>query len=213
VQFPRAITLTPRDVVVDAGALQTLKHRFERDQCVLLPGLLGAALLELLRPRLDASTWSSRQHGEIGSEAVCDDVQALGMLHFAVNAPALIDAIRRISGCMDITWFEGRIFRMNPAAGHHDSWHDDAGRDRLVGMSVNLSFEGFDGGEFEIRPKGSTETLGRISNLVAGNASLFRIAPHLEHRVAPLTGPRARTAFAGWFHRGEPDLLMRLRAE
>jgi hypothetical protein len=207
----QAITLTPRDVVIDAGSLPRLQSHFDKHHCLLLEDLLETSLLQLLRPRLECGGWSEFLHGSIGSEVVLYDEQALGILHFAVNAPAVIDAVRTIARAPQITWFDGRIFRMDPKQGHHDSWHDDFARERVVGMSVNLSFGGFDGGEFEIREKGNRDPLSRISNLSVGNASLFRISPVLEHRVAPLRGERARTAFAGWFRSGEPDLLARLR--
>lgn len=178
---------------------------------MLLQGLLGPALLDLLRPRLEHTAWSDFAHGSIGTEVVSEDVHAVSMLHFAINSPAAIDAIRTICTCDDITWFDGRIFRMDPSAGHYDSWHDDFLDGRLIGMSVNLSFEPYEGGQFEIRRKNTDAPLGRIANLVAGDASLFRLAGDLEHRVAPLAGTRPRTAFAGWFRRGQPGLLARLR--
>lgn len=210
-QTPPAVTLTPHAVVVDAEAIVQARHDFAEKQCVLLNGLLGPALLNLLSPRLERSTWSDFEHGGIGTEVVAADPHATSLLHFAINAPAAIHAFRAITGCDDFNWFDGRIFRMDPAAGHYDSWHDDFVHERLVGMSINLSAEPYEGGEFEIRRKRTDAILGRIANRVPGNASLFRLGPDLEHRVAPLSGTHARTAFAGWFRRDQPDLLSRLR--
>lgn len=211
VQRRRAITLAPHKVVVDTTGVAQARQQFEDTQCALLADLLDPALLNMLRPRLEQTAWSDFAHGSIGTEVVSADLHAGSMLHFAINAPVVIEAVRAICGCNEITWFDGRIFRMDPAAGHYDSWHDDFLEARLVGMSINLSFEPYEGGEFEIRRKKTNTPIGRIANSIPGDASLFRLSSDLEHRVAPLAGTSARTAFAGWFRSGEPDLLARLR--
>lgn len=205
------ITLRSRDVIIDGEETRRLESEFRQRHCVLLKGLLDQSLLDLVRPRIEGGNWLEFEHKGIGKEVILDDEYALNMLHFAINAPVFVDAIRSISGCDEITWFDGRIFRMDPKPDHYDSWHNDVSDTRLIGMSINLSFEGYDGGEFEMRELGSEAVLARIATLYAGNATLFRIDPGLQHRVAPLTGRRHRTAFAGWFKGGKPDLLNRLR--
>jgi hypothetical protein len=78
-------------------------------------------------------------------------------------------------------------------------WHADLHAGHQVGMSVNLGAEPFDGGVFEIRRAGTTAPLDAIANVGAGDAILFSIADDLEHRVTPMRGAVAKTAFAGWF--------------
>jgi len=205
------ITLRARDVVIDSVETQRLKNEFQSRHCVLLHGLLDGPLLQLLRPRIENGTWTDYKHEAIGKEVILDDDYALNLLHFAVNAPAFLDAIRSISGCDQISRFHGRIFRMNPGPDHYDSWHDDMGDGRLAGMSINLSFEAYEGGQFEMRELGTEDVLTRIATFIAGNATVFRIGGKFQHRVAPLAGRRPRTAFAGWFRSGKADLVNRLR--
>jgi hypothetical protein len=205
------IALGPCGVAVDAGAVLRLRDEFRVQHCVLLEGLLDHALLDLLRPRLAAGTWADFTHEGIGTEVILNDDLALNILHFAINAPAVLDAVRVISDCPDITWYDGRIFRMDPAAGHYDSWHSDVMDGRLIGMSVNLSFAGYEGGEFEMREVSTDRRVGKIANHTLGNASLFRIDGQFQHRVGALAGTRPRTAFAGWFKSGPPALMTRLR--
>lgn len=204
------ITLTNRDVIIDAESMRQLSQEFRARHCVMLQGLLEVSLLELLRPRLEAASWKTIRHDDgIGAEVELDDDYATSLLHFAVNAPAFLEAIRALTGCAGINRFRGRVFRMDPAADHYDSWHDDMSEGRLVGMSINLSFGGYEGGELELKDMETQAQLARIATVHAGNATLFRIASRLQHRVAPLRGHRPRTAFAGWFKSGMPDPVNR----
>jgi hypothetical protein len=205
------IILGARSVAADMGAGARLSGVFRRHHCVALPGLLDASLLEQLRPRLANGPWREKLHAGVGAEAVLDDSRALGLLQLAANTPALIEAVRTITGCAAIGYFHGRVYRLTPGAGHHDSWHDDVLAGRRVGMSINLG-EAHEGGVFELRACGTGREPIRMPNPEPGSAILFRIAPQLEHRVSAVTGVVPKTAFAGWFCSGMPDLLSRLHA-
>jgi hypothetical protein len=74
----------------------------------------------------------------------------------------------------------------------------------MVGLSVNLSREPFSGGVLEIRRAVSQQAEYAVPRVAFGSAVLFRISPALRHRVTPVRGGVARTAYAGWF-RGSPD--------
>lgn len=137
-------------------------------------------------------------HGAIGTEIVLMNNLALNLIHFAVSAPAFIEGVRRFTGCDDLSWFDGRIYRFVPGAAHHDSWHDDVGEDRLVGMSVNLSSVPHQGGRFQLRDRITKAMHCEVTSTVLGNAHLFRISPKLQHRVDTVVGCQLKTAFAGW---------------
>jgi hypothetical protein len=100
---------------------------------------------------------------------------------------------------------------MLPNSGHYDSWHDDDIKNRLVGISINLSPLQFCGGVFQIREQGSKRLIMQIANTGLGDAILFRISGDLEHQVTEITGNQPKTAFAGWFQSGELDLASRLK--
>lgn len=103
------------------------------------------------------------------------------------------------------------MYRFIPNSGHHDTWHDDCSAGREVGMSINLSEKGYEGGIFELRERQSKRILLRMANTGLGDATLFRISSDLAHQVTEVTGETPKTAFAGWFQSGQPDLLGRLR--
>ena len=207
------ITLKTREVVADRQDVERLRGEFQERNCVLLTGLLDASLLALLQPLIDNGLWCDKTHGDIAKEVVLHDERALSLLHFAINSPVFLDAARTMTGCDEITWFGGRIYSLIPGTDHYDSWHDDVVdfEIRLVGMSINLSPKGYDGGVFELRERAAERVPVQIANSGVGNARLFRIAPELQHQVTVVTGSRPRIAFAGWFYAGEPDLLSRLR--
>jgi predicted 2-oxoglutarate/Fe(II)-dependent dioxygenase YbiX len=73
----------------------------------------------------------------------------------------------------------------------------------MVGLSVNLSRDTYEGGLLEIRQAVSSRAEYAVASRGFGSAVLFRISPDLRHRVTPVSG-RPRTAYAGWF-RGSPD--------
>ena len=52
---------------------------------------------------------------------------------------------------------------------------------------------------FEIRLADAAEPLAAIANVGPGDAILFSIADEFQHRVTPMQGSVAKTAFAGWF--------------
>ena len=44
-----------------------------------------------------------------------------------------------------------------------------------------------------------------------GDAVLFKLSPHLVHRLTPIKGPHAKTAFAGWFHANPRYLFEKMK--
>jgi hypothetical protein len=69
-----------------------------------------------------------------------------------------------------------------------------------------VSIGSYEGGLLQLREAGSKEILSEAANTGPGDAILFRIADHPEHRVTALKGTVPKTAFAGWF-KSEPEFL------
>jgi hypothetical protein len=116
---------------------------------------------------------------------------------FIANDPALFEVVQAITGCPRIGYFEGRVYRMVPGAGHESAWHTDLVNDRLVAMSVNLG-PPYQGAALEIRDTSSGETR-RMANTGPAETVLIRLAPGIEHRVTRLEGDSVKTAFVGFF--------------
>ena len=129
----------------------------------------------------------------------------LAWLLLLVNDERVFEVVRSITGCEPIGHFDGRVYRLDPSTDHHDSWHDDVGDNRLVAMSINLGRQPYEGGALEIR-KRRTSTTHQARSAHTGDALLFELGEHLEHRVLPVTGDNQRTVFAGWFKSGQSFL-------
>jgi hypothetical protein len=185
-------------------ALGPLRVQFDRQHCIHLEGFLAPALLNFIHDRLEATEFTKRVHDDIGVELCPQDDTALDLLHFLGNDERLFALVQQLTGCGHIGCFLGRIYRMEPGSGHYDSWHADTIEHRLIGMSVNLGAQRYDGGLFQLRECRSPEILCAVANTGPGDAILFRIANELVHQVTAVEGTTPKTAFAGWF-RSEPE--------
>jgi hypothetical protein len=176
-----------------------LRDAFHARRCVRVPSLIEPRLLSRIQGQIAGAAFADRAHGSISTELCMTRNACLGLLNFLANDPALFRFVEEVTSCPRLTSFVGRVYRLLAASGHYDSWHADLHRGHEVGMSVNLGAEPFEGGVFEIRRAGSSAVLFDIANVGPGDAILFAISDDLEHRVTPMRGEVAKTAFAGWF--------------
>lgn len=182
-----------------------LRDEFQARNFVRLRGLLEPDLLRYYVEQVEAARFEARVHEGIGRELWLRDPRVARGLEFLMNDPLLLGLVERITGCGPVRSFGGRVYRFPPDdAGYSDSWHDDLAHHRLVAVSLNLSTEPYLGGRLEIRNRHTGTILAQVDNPGLGDAVMFRLAEELQHRVTPLRGSVARTAFAGWFA-SEPD--------
>ena len=201
------IQLTPsgmRGTLAD-DEVSALRAEFDRQHCVKIERLLSADTIAIIQRLIGEVPFVHRVHDRIGTEYCLVDGRAVRLLFFLVNDPALLDVIRRVTGCRRIGCFTGRVYRMVPGEGDYDTWHSDNVQERLIGMSINLG-DAYAGGVFQLRERGSKRMLRELPNVVPGDAILFRIDAELEHWITPMAGTTAKTAFAGWF-RASPEFL------
>ena len=177
---------------------------------MLFKRFVAPSLLERVRPMIEAveehQYFSKEDQGNeriIAREMMLKYTHPLSqMFLILVNQPRLFEAIGKFAGLhKTIRFFDGRFYKLVPDSDCFDSWHADNGpkKERLCGMSINLSPEPFTGGKFKIRDRRTKETVTTIAESQFGDAHLFRIAPGLEHRVTPLQGTAPRQVYAGWF--------------
>lgn len=209
--------VTRTDVVVPgADRIGALREQFDRHQCVVLRDFLDDALLRYVDERLRATRFVTNvpryATGEPLARELCagEEEPLAAFFPLLLNRKKLFQVIQQITGCPTIGSFRGRLFRREPGGEHHDSWHDDVGDHRLVGMSMNLTATAYTGGGFQLRDHRTERVLCDLPPTSWGDAHIFRIAPDLQHRVMPVEGRVARTAYAGWFC-SEPhhDALLR----
>jgi len=196
----------------EQGDVQSLRRRFEREHCLYLPGLLDPGLRPKLEGLLEQEEFHPHRYRQVGSELRLTHGVAWKFLHFLANYDAgLFDLIRQMTGCAHIGIFNGRVYGLLPDPEFSFDWHTDVNEEgRMVAMSVNLSPQPYAGGALELRDAITKQILFQAGPLEWGDALLFRIADALEHRVTPVEGTAAKTAFTGWFQ-AQPDFYACLR--
>lgn len=136
---------------------------------------------------------------------------SVGVLNFMLNEDAVLRAIERLTGCGPLRGFRGRVYRLDPNAGHFHGWHRDFDRNRLLGVSINLTEGAYDGGLLQLRRMRTREVIYGAANRGAGDMLVFRIDASLQHRVTPVSGDVPKVSFAGWFL-SKPPFRRRLAA-
>ena len=194
-----------------AAHVERLRAQFEERSCVRLPALIEPGLLAFIQQQIDLADFAPQGHEGVGRETAMIQNVTFSLLHFLTNDTHLFELVRQITGCARIGCFIGRVYRLIPGLGHAADWHSDTFECRMIGMSVNLSTDIYQGGTFHLRKVGSTAPLCEIANTGAGDAILFRIAKDLEHQVTAVEGTTPKTAFAGWF-RSQPEFLSLIAA-
>ena len=212
----RTIQIGRSGVVYSALAedLSALRAQFDRQHYLKIPELLRPELLDFIQIQIDQSEFYERVHEGIGSnkELCMTSNTAFAALQFLMNDQRLFQVIQTVTQCDQIGCFQGRVYRVNPGSGHHDSWHNDIGEHRLVGMSINLSRELYSGGRLQIRDRVSGEIVSEVANAGIGDAVIFRLSDRFQHRITDVEGTASKTAFAGWF-RAQPDFMSLLRKQ
>ena len=204
------IQLTRTGVRSVSNSLDRIRREFSERHAAYFPGFLDEQLLAGIHAELDSKQFAPSTDTEADGEVISQESRldpsgkVARMLWLLLNRTALFDFVRELTGCGPIGCFFGRIYELAPIEEHFDSWHDDVDGNRLIGLSIELGTQSYEGGEFELREKDTHAIRARIENKAPGSVHFFRIDSSLQHHVNPLRGSNARTACAGWFCR-EPD--------
>lgn len=191
-----------RSGVVFSGSdtdIERARADFERQDWVILPGLLNRELLNMIQQQLAASDFEGKTASIYPELNVSD-----GALLLLLNNSQLFKIIEQITGVGHIGCFRGRIYRFVPGAKNILEWHTDLNGTRLVALTINLSTELYQGGVLRIRERKTKRMVCELTNSGFGDAILFRIDQRLEHSVSDVEGTVVKTALAGWFE-SEPD--------
>jgi hypothetical protein len=189
-------------ITADADALPGGRSAFAARHVLRLPALLSPSLFRVLGDELATAAFAAVDRGFYAEERL-ERCALWNHLVFLANDPALFRVIEHLTGCDPIGSFMGRVYKRSPD-GHFDDWHSDTAQDRLIGMSVNLGSEPYEGGALRLRERATQHVVFDGANVGRGDAVLFRISTDLEHMVTAVEGRVPRTAFAGWFRRA-PD--------
>jgi hypothetical protein len=213
IQLARSGCFVSTTVAGSAEDAEFLRAQFRGQHCIRIPALLEPGMLEAIQRRFSEVNFRERVHEGIGSNkelCVGEENPLSRMLNFLMNNVPLFRLVEQVTGCGRIGCFTGRVYRLVPGCGHHDSWHSDWGEHRMLGMSVNLSTGVYSGGALQIRDRSSGLVVHEVANVGFGDAIIFRLADHLQHRLTEVEGDVPKTALAGWFC-SRPDLFALLK--
>ena len=205
----------PRIVKDDGWAAQ--QREFAHRHCVVFKGFVDDGILGRVPRMLEAGQFYTREDTDKKGEVFARELTMragplLPMFLLLLNQPRLFEAIAEFTGSEEaIQRFNGRCFKLLPGGGHFDSWHTDAVRERLYGLTINLSSKPFSGGGFQVRSGRTKEVFQTVAASRFGDACLFRIHKSLEHRALPVEGTAPRCVYGGWFLAGGADYRETLR--
>ena len=187
--------------------IENLKLEFDKNYYIKLSNFFEKSLLHFIQEKLKASAFYEDRYKVGNDDAVgfcLDDDKIIGLIYFLLNDEALFKLIEQITGCLEIGCFTGRVYSKVPNLGQYDSWHDDLTDNRMVALSINLSLDTYSGGILQIKDSKDGNIISEVTSTKPGEAIIFRIAPHLEHRVTKVEGKVTRTVLTGWF-RANPN--------
>ena len=203
------ICIKSNRTVVHDHLLEEYQQEFKKKHVFVISALLDTSLRNLIGKHLSDASWYIKVHERKSSDNLLAKEFALNLdnplykiLHFYMNHPHVIDAVKEITGISDIMSFNGRIYRFDHSENCYDNWHTDINavtNDRLVGLSLNLSDSVYEGGIFRLRNRESKTVYKEVKHDLWGGAHFFRISPDLEHMVTGVKGTKPRIAYAGWF--------------
>jgi hypothetical protein len=117
-----------------------------------------------------------------------------------LSRPQVRDWIAKITGRGPLVDVRGSTARFVAGTEQHLDWHNDVNDDpRLLGFTVGLGREPYEGGLFELKPTRDGEVTFRFEHTRPFCWVVFPIAKQIMHRVTPLTAGGPRTVFGGWY--------------
>jgi len=205
-----AIKLTKRgpEITSDQSVIEALRAEYASRSFVYLRQLIAPELLDLFCTNVEKGGFERLEH-PYGAELDTTDLKTSALIDVLFNNTRLFEFIQTITDCGSIGSFNGRVYRYLADEDHYDGWHNDLVQHRIVALSLNITKQSYEGGLLELKDLDS-QVIESIQNTVFGDAILFRLASHLEHRRTPVRGNVPKTAIAGWF-RSEPQFMDLIR--
>ena len=198
-------------LIFDQNALPEMRETYSAKRFLRLPQLIEPSVLKRVVGHIESAeffpAYYNNQKRKLGEEIrISPDNPAIRIMSMLLNNYQLFQVIENITGCEKIRSFLGRIRRESPGTTHFLEWHDDPKETRLVGISINLSTEAYEGGVFQLREKATEKMMGEIANTGLGDGFVFQVSHGYQHRVTLLEGTKPRTTCTGWFY-SEPDFM------
>ncbi len=176
--------------------MRSAREHFEQHDYLRLPGFVEPGFFRVIQRYLRSARWEETEWN-VGQDLTLRNNPLVDVFYVMLNDPKLFRLLERITGCGPLRCFKGRLYRMGERKGTLD-WHTDIKNNRKLAISVNISDASYCGGTLQIR-EDSGDVREEVPNPGLGDAIVFRVAEHLQHRLTPVVGKAPRTAVAGWF--------------
>ena len=125
---------------------------FDRQHYLHLHQFFDRDLLGLCQRLLENAHFVLQEVAPSREDHMVDD-NIYGRLEFLLNTPDLFTAVERMTGCGGILSWVGHVYRLEPGRGDFVDWHNDLFDARMLGHTINLSPEPYEGGILEIRER------------------------------------------------------------
>ena len=172
---------------------------FQRNRAAYFPDFLEPRFGELVRQVCSAARFEEQFVEGVGGRMIEASNRASGMLALALRNRPLLEWLSKVAGRGELRSVAGSVARIGAGSRHELDWHDDRLEGRRLAITIDLSTEAFEGGEFIMRAKGTDTVCYRHRPARFGSALIFHVGRELEHRVLPVTSGGPRTTFSGWF--------------
>lgn len=204
--------------VSNPSQIYRMQAEFAEKNGIVIPQLFDNKLIQKIVKNIEAAEFYPHRHYGQDQQEFANDLTmrenelAMHQIHLLLNNQLFFDFIESITGCSPIGSFGGRIYQNLPEKNHQLEWHSDTEqKERLIGISINLSVNPYQGGIFQIRERLSKKITFEVAGKNLGDAHIFRISPELQHRVTSTKGNFARIVAAGWFF-SEPDIRTAIKS-
>lgn len=172
---------------------------FDAVPAFVFEDVLDPVLQDKLVQRAKLARYVEDDVRHIGTRAIEAPQHVGGSISLLVGRSSLFTWLEQATGCTPMRAMAGRLVETRANARDELVWHDDSdGRNRLLGVVINLSDPPFEGGTFELRRKGTSENLISFRHTRPGSMMIFAVRPDLEHRVGPVLAGGPRRVYAGW---------------
>ena len=178
-----------------------LHDTFASRHCVQFKDFIASPLLGELTEQIALAKFGAMYHDPLGIDYSMDFGPTQAMLHYLITDERLLATVERIANIPPCTLdrFTGRVYRMIKNR-DRDGYHDDVHLldRRLVAISVSMTREPCQGGALHLRRKRWLRPFHLSTQAELGEAVLFRISRHLQHKVGNVLAG-SRTNLAGWY--------------
>ena len=204
---------------IDPLGIEQQRLEFQQNRFLVLPACVEPAFWARLY-QLSTTLDFEPHHYPTWERLVCSHPAVTLPLMMIFNRPTVLRWVELVTGKGPLLGFEARLHRLTNVrtdknsgrtGGQDIPWHDDGPGKRQLAFSLSFTDATVEGGQFQLRPKGSASLLADLATPPAGTAILFDVDPELEHRITPVTGEAYRTTYAGWFMNCLPQALQDLK--